>query len=121
MRGTTPIRGGSSCGASRSRPVGNGSAVPLALLLAGVYTYKTNGREIQGLLEGEHRVRFELPVRDEEEGGGRDPGEEGGRPGGPRKPPLIDPRYRAFGTSGLKVTVSAPENRVTLQLGKPGR
>src|SRR5262249_54348749 len=88
---------------------------------ARVYTYKSNGREVQGLIQGEHRVRFEPPRRDEEEGRERDPGEDEVGPAPRRRPPLIDRRYRAFDTSGLKVTVPAPENRVTIQFGKPGQ
>ncbi|HXG08852.1 MAG TPA: hypothetical protein VNK04_03605 [Gemmataceae bacterium] len=87
---------------------------------ARVYTYRSDGKETQGLIAGEHRVRFEPPVRDEEEGGGRDPGEEGYGSVSRRKPPLIDPRYRSFDTSGLKITIPAPDNRVTIQLSKPG-
>lgn len=87
-----------------------------------VYSYKANGRETQGLVEGEHRVRIEVPTREEDEGSARDPGEDGGGAArSRRRPPLVDPRYRGFDTSGLKVTIPAPENRVTLQLEKPGR
>lgn len=88
---------------------------------ARVYTYKSNGREVEGLIEGEHRVRIELPGRDEGEGGGgRDPGEGGGAAPA-RKAPAVASRYRSFDTSGLKVTVPAPQNRVTVQLEKTGR
>jgi hypothetical protein len=88
---------------------------------ARVYTYKPNGREVQGVIAGEHRVRIELPDGDADEGGGRDPGEDGGGAVSRRKPPLIDPRYRGFDTSGLKIAVPAPENRVTIRLEKSGR
>jgi len=86
---------------------------------ARVYTYKSNGREVEGLVAGEHRVRFELNTGDEDSGG-RDPGEDAGRTT-PRKPPVIDPRYRSFDTSGLKITIPAPDNRLTIQLEKPKR
>src|SRR5262249_14406178 len=91
---------------------------------ARVYTYRSSGREVAGLIAGEHRVRIEVPARDEEAGGGaRDPGEDP-LPGVPaaaakkRVLPAVEQKYRAFGTSGLRVTVPAPENRVTIQLGK---
>jgi len=86
---------------------------------ARVYTYKSNGREVEGLVEGEHRVRIELTEHGEEAGGGRDPGE--GGPAARRRPSPVDSRYRSFDTSELKVSVPAPENRVTVQLGKTGR
>ena len=89
---------------------------------ARVYTYKSNGREVQGVIAGEHRVRIDLPTQDEDEGGERDPGEApAGPPGRPRKPPLVAGRYRAFDTSGLKITVPAPDNRITIELKATGR
>ncbi len=88
---------------------------------ARVHTYKSNGREVEGLVEGEHRVRIEVPAPDEDEGGGRDAGEDEGPAARRRKPPLVDPRYRAFDTSGLKITVPAPGNRATIQLEKSKR
>ena len=91
---------------------------------ARVYTYKSSGREVPGLIAGEHRVRIEVPIRDEEDGGGaRDPGEDpfpGARAAAKRRPPEVEPKYRGFDTSGLRITIPAPDNRVTIQLGKPG-
>lgn len=78
---------------------------------ASVFTYKSNGREVEGLIAGEHRVRFELPAGDDAEGGATPR----------RKPPLVETRYRSFDTSKLKFTIPAPDNRLNIRLEKAER
>lgn len=78
---------------------------------ASVFTYKSSGREVEGLIAGEHRVRFELAPGDDAEGGVAPR----------RKSPLVDSRYRSFDTSNLKCTIPAPDNRLSIRLEKAAR
>jgi len=75
---------------------------------ASVYTYKSNGHEVMGLIAGEHRIRFELPGAADNEGGEKQQ----------RKPPLIETRYRSFDTSNLTCTIPAPDNHLAIRLEK---
>ena len=75
---------------------------------ASVYTYKSNGHEVTGLIAGEHRIRFELPGGADNEGGEKQQ----------RKPPLIETRYLSFDTSSLTCTIPAPDNRLAIRLEK---
>ena len=75
---------------------------------ASVYTYKSNGHEVAGLIAGEHRIRFELPGGEDNEGGEKQQ----------RKPPLIETRYRSFESSNLTCTIPAPDDRLAIRLEK---
>ena len=76
---------------------------------ASVYTYKSNGHEVTGLIAGEHRIRFELPSGSADNEGGEKQ---------QRKPPSIETRYRSFETSKLTCTIPATDNRLAIRLEK---
>src|SRR5262245_20155918 len=58
-------------------------------------TYRSDGKEVKGVIAGEHRVRLEPP----------------------RESGIVIPaRYKNFETSGLKITAPAPGDHITLEL-----